>query len=64
VIEVNENDETVAGADGKPKDDRIFGFSNFNDFRSKYFTGHEVDPLSNLSRIQSIKQARAKYSKR
>ncbi|TNV74079.1 hypothetical protein FGO68_gene3446 [Halteria grandinella] len=63
VIELNDDDP--APNDAKPiKDDRIFGFTNFNDFRSKYFTGHEVDPLSNLSRIQSIKHARAKYSKR
>ena len=45
------------------KDDRIFAFSGFSDFRSKYFT-KEVDPTEELSRLKSIKDARQKYAKR
>lgn len=56
IIEVDDDNQPIDQKN--KKDDRIFGFHNFNDFRQKYFTGHEVDPLGNLSRIQSIKLAR------
>ena len=46
------------------KDERIFGFNNFNDFKSKYFKDKEVNPLEEVSRIKAIKEARSKYSKR
>lgn len=45
------------------KEDRIFGFSNYNDFKSKYFN-KEVVALENKHRIKSIKEARLKYAKR
>ena len=45
------------------KGDPIFAFQNFNDFRSKYFN-KEVDPVQEFTRVRSIQQARAKYSKR
>lgn len=69
VIEVDEDEDEEeararAEAARRKKDDRIFGFNNFNDFRAKYFGGREVDPLEDFTRIQSIKQARQKYSKR
>lgn len=54
VIEVDDNGTDDEGKE-KKKDDRIFGFNNFNDFKQKYFTGREVDPLNNLSRISNIK---------
>lgn len=57
VIEVSDDEQTRGDKQPK-KEDRIFGFTNFNDFRQRYFTGHEVDPLSNLSRIHNIKLAR------
>ncbi len=46
------------------KDEKIFAFSSFNDFRQKYFNGREVDPLEELTRLKSIKDARSKYAKR
>jgi hypothetical protein len=68
-VEVVEKEEVIevddeGGTEDERKDERIFGFSNFNDFRQQYFTGREVDPLNGQSRINNIKQARAKYSKR
>lgn len=67
VIEIDEEEEAAkkaAAAEGSGKEDRIFGFTNFNDFKGKYFNGREVEPLQDLSRIRSIKQARSKYAKR
>jgi hypothetical protein len=59
IIQVPINEDTK-----KPgKDERIFAFSGFSDFRSKYFT-KEVDPTEELSRLKSIKDARHKYAKR
>lgn len=45
------------------KDERIFAFSGFSDFRAKYFQ-KEVDPLEDLTRLKTIKDARHKYAKR
>jgi hypothetical protein len=56
----------VTSGDEKPgtgKDERIFAFSGFSDFRAKYFQ-REVDPLEELTRMKSIKDARQKYAKR
>lgn len=44
------------------KDERIFGFTNFNDFKEKYFGGREVDPLEEVTRIKVMKEARMRYS--
>lgn len=46
-----------------PKD-KIFAYNDFNDFKSMYFGGREVEPLDNLSRLKTLKEARSKYSKR
>lgn len=68
-VDVIEKEEVIqvpinAGDDKKPgKDEKIFAFSGFSDFRSKYFS-KEVDPLEDLSRLKSIKDARSKYAKR
>lgn len=48
---------------GSGKDERIFAFSGFSDFRTKYFQ-REVDPLEELTRLKTIKDARQKYAKR
>ena len=68
VIEIDEEEEAAAkkaaASNETGKEDRIFGFTNFNDFKGKYFNGREVEPLQELSRIRSIKQARSKYAKR
>ena len=45
------------------KDEKIFAFSGFSDFRTKYFV-KEVDPCEDLSRLKNIKDARTKYAKR
>ena len=45
------------------KKDKIFGYSNFNEFRSKYFR-KEVDALEERKRLKDIKEARVKYAKR
>jgi len=68
-VDVIEKEEVIqvpiTGDEKKPpgKDERIFAFSGFSDFRSKYFN-KEVDPLEDLSRLKNIKDARHKYSKR
>ena len=67
-VDVIEKEEIIqvpiTGDDKKPgKDERIFAFSGFSDFRSKYFN-KEVDPLEDLSRLKNIKDARNKYAKR
>jgi hypothetical protein len=64
-VEVIERDEIIQVPVDQEikKGDPIFAFSNFNDFRSKYFN-KEVDPVQEFTRVRSIQQARAKYSKR
>ncbi|CDW72773.1 UNKNOWN [Stylonychia lemnae] len=47
----------------KQKDDKIFGFNNFNEFRLKYFQ-KDVNPLESKSRIKQLKDARVKYGKK
>ena len=51
--------QDVVGA----KKDKIFGYSNFNEFRSKYFR-KEVDAFEEKKRLKDIKEARVKYAKR
>jgi len=60
VIEVPVNSE---GENQKKDSERIFAFASFNDFRTKYFS-KEVDPVSDITRLKAIKEARSKYSKR
>ena len=63
-VEVVEKEEVVqVPAEEPKKGEPIFAFSNFTDFRTKYFN-KEVDPVADYTRIKSIQQARAKYSKR
>ena len=68
IIEIDDDGDEAMAAGGLPKnggkDDKIFGFNNFNDFKDKYFVGKEVQALHDKNRIVSIKQARAKYAKR
>jgi hypothetical protein len=65
VIEKEEIIQVPIDGDKKPpgKEERIFAFSGFSDFRTKYFS-KEVDPLEDLSRLKNIKDARHKYAKR
>eukprot|EP00347_Sterkiella_histriomuscorum_P012220 403369435 len=45
------------------KEDKIFGYNNFNEFRAKYFIKN-VNALEDQNRIKSMKEARMKYAKR
>ena len=45
----------------KMKEDRIFGFKNYNDFKSNYFY-KDLVVLDSMNRANQVKYARAKYS--
>jgi hypothetical protein len=67
-VDVIEKEEviTVPNNDDKKiprKDEKIFAFSGFSEFRTKYFS-REVDPLEELTRMKNVKDARQKYAKR
>ena len=70
--EIIELDDYQSGDEGKKRGskmgtnqtDRIFGYNNFNEFRSKYFGGREVNPLEDLTRKKIYRDARKTYSKR
>ena len=64
VIELSGDEKDIEEQLAKRKGDRIFAFNDFHDFRAKYFGGREVDALEEVTRIQQMKLARAKYSKR
>jgi len=47
----------------KLKDDRIFGYENFDDFNSKYFK-KELVAFEEFHKIRQLKYARVKYNNR
>ena len=53
-VEVVEKEEVIqVPAEEPKKGEPIFAFSNFSDFRTKYFN-KEVDPVQDFTRIKSI----------
>jgi len=47
----------------KLKDDRIFGFENFDDFKTKYFK-KELSAFEVFHKVRQLKYARVKYNNR